>query len=89
MRMIIMLLSIIFVGCSWYVQEDVPTRALENAGFTDIQCGEKNFITPSWSGCSSSDGVAFKCVATNPVGKRVRVTVCASGWLKSATIRYD
>lgn len=89
MRMIIMLLSIILVSCSAFVEEDVPIRALENAGFTEIQCGGKNFVTPSWSGCSQSDGVAFKCIATNPIGKRVRVTVCASGWLKSATIRYD
>lgn len=89
MRMIIMLLSIILVGCSAFVEEDVPIRALENAGFTDAQCGDKNFVAPAWSGCSGSDGVAFKCTATNPAGKRVRLTVCASGWLKNATIRYD
>jgi len=89
MKKLIILLSLALLSCSAFVEEDVPIRALETAGFTDANCGEKNFVTPSWSGCSRSDGVAFKCTATNPAGKRVKVTVCASGWLKSATIRYD
>lgn len=84
----VLLSGLLFLGCGSLVDESEPIRTLEEAGYSDANCYKKNFVTPSFSGCSKSDDVAFTCNATNPAGKRVTVTVCSNYMFKGSTIRH-
>ena len=80
MKRFFILLAVLFSGCT---ASNEATRALEGAGYTQIQ------ITGySWFGCGKDDTFATGFEATGPSGKHVSGVVC-SGWLKGATIRTE
>lgn len=82
MRLIaILLLSAGIVGCT---AEPDARRALEGAGYSDIQ-----FTGYGWFDCGKDDSFATGFVATGPTGKRVTGTVCSGLLLKGQTIRTD
>ena len=89
MKYIICLVTCLLVGCGAFVDESEPIRTLESAGYTEVYCSDSNYLTPSWSGCSEEDDVAFSCMAKNPAGKRVSVTVCSNFMFKGSTIRHN
>lgn len=64
---------------------DAPTaeRVLRQAGYTRVTTRGH-----SWFGCSEKESFATAFTATSPSGEVVTGAVC-SGWLKSATIRFD
>lgn len=88
MYKIIMLLSIMLLGCGAFVDESDAIRTLEEAGYTDASCPTSNWAWASWSGCSKEDDVAFKCTATNPGGNKVKLIVCSNWLMKGSTIRH-
>ena len=73
-------LSAAFTGC---IDEDTATRALDGAGYTEIE-----LIGYRLYGCSESDDFATGFKAIGPTGRHVSGVVC-SGVLKGATIRLD
>lgn len=73
--------------CGQAVGEDVAVRALETQGYSNIQIMEQAWFAVGLRGCDESDAVRFTAVATNPVGKQVKLYVCSGVVLKGATIR--
>lgn len=72
--------SLFMAGCT---DETGSRKALNNAGFTDIQItGFEPFV------CGKDDTYATGFTATNPVGRRVSGTVCCGVWDKGCTIRW-
>lgn len=80
MKYIILLLTILLFGCT---SETDTNRALEGAGFTEIQIGGYDVL-----GCSEDDFFHTKFTAKNPAGKIVSGTVCSGVLFKNATIRF-
>lgn len=79
MRLLLLLLAMMAVpGCT---DSDGARKALEGAGYTNIQTGGYSMFS-----CSESDDFATEFTATGPTGQPVHGVVCA-GWLKGATIR--
>jgi hypothetical protein len=58
-------------------------RAAEDQGWSDIKIEDESIYFVSWKGCSGSDSFAYHAVATNPVGKKVHVTICAGNTVTS------
>jgi hypothetical protein len=87
-KFIIILVSLCVLGCGSLVEKSEAHNKLLAAGFTKPSCNDGDWLFPNYNGCSRDDDVAFKYSATNPAGKRVSVTVCASYWYKGTTIRY-
>lgn len=83
------LLSLPLAYCArgFLVNDDIAVRALETAGYTDVQITEKAWFAIGFRGGEDSDAARFTAKAKNPSGKEVTVYVF-SGWLfKGATIR--
>ena len=74
------MLAAVMAGCS--SSEDAH-RALENAGFSNIQITGYN-----WLSCGKDDFYHTGFIATNPAGKTVEGTVCSGLLIKDATIRF-
>lgn len=72
--------AVVLCGCT---DPDASKRALEDAGYVDIQTGGY-----AWLACSHDDNFATRFSATGPTGRHVAGVVCR-GWLKSSTIRTD
>lgn len=62
--------------------EDKAKRALDDAGVTDVQLGNKNYY-----GCAEDDAFGIEFRGTNPRGKTVNGIVCMD-YMKGSTIRY-
>lgn len=62
---------------------ETAKRAAENVGLTNVQAGGYSLF-----GCSDNDTFRTKFSATNAQGRAVSGVVC-SGWLKSATVRFN
>lgn len=78
-----MLLVISLLLLSACTQPDKSTRALEGAGYTEVQITGYNFF-----GCDEKDSFHTGFNAKGSNGKRVEGVVCG-GWFKGATIRLD
>lgn len=89
MKTILITLLLVFslVGCGLLANKDKAVRALQDAGYSDIKITDRHVLFVGMRGCSDDDSVAFKATATNPIGKKVKVLVCAGWLLKGATIR--
>ncbi len=77
----ILCLSVALSACS---DPKAARRALDDAGFTDIE-------TLGWAflgGCSDKDTFVTRFRAKNAKGKTVEGVVC-NGWFKGSTIRFD
>ena len=85
----LLFLGVLFLSCcrGIFVNEDVATRALETQGFSEIQIVDKDWLFVSLRGGGREDAVRFTAIATNPVGKQVKVFVFAGWPFKGATIR--
>lgn len=80
-KMILVLaLAIGLTGCS---SDNDARRALEGAGYTNIQTTGYSFF-----GCGKEDSFRTGFTAVGPSGVAVSGVVC-SGWFKGATIRTD
>lgn len=77
---LIALLYLFFLGCT---SKSDTIRTLTAAGYSDIQ-------VKGWDvfGCSEDDFFATEFVATNPIGRETRGTVCCGLIMKSCTIRH-
>lgn len=89
---IAMILAVMFVLLlafpGFYAKEATARRAIENAGFTDVQMGSNHWFAPRlWGGCSSEDSIAWRARAKNAQGKVVTVTACGTLLWKDYTIR--
>jgi len=71
---------LLLTGCT--SQQDAE-RALDGAGFTNIQMTGYNFMA-----CSEDDFYHTGFVAKNPQGNTVSGTVCSGMLFKSATVRF-
>ena len=81
MKILAVILTILMAsGCS---SSSDATKALEEAGYTEIQTHGYSFFA-----CSKDDAFATAFTAKGPTGKPTRGTVC-SGWFKGKTIRMD
>jgi hypothetical protein len=91
-NIVIALLAIVFLvgtcGRGGCVQQDVARRALENAGYTEVQITDHKWFAVSWRGCGN-DAARFDATAKNPKGDYVDVYVCAGWLLKGSTIRSE
>lgn len=77
----ITVLSLAFVGgCT---DDNRTISTLENAGFTNIRTTGYSMFA-----CGKDDTFRTGFVATNPVGKEVRGTVCCGFLAKGCTIRF-
>lgn len=83
MRNRLTFLAVTLLALTACTDTDTATRALQGAGYTDIQ-----LTGYRWTGCSDSDDFATGFEAEGPTGVRVTGVVC-SGWLKGATVRTD
>ena len=63
--------------------EKDANRALNAAGYTEIQVGGYDF----WA-CGEDDFFHTKFTAKNPAGKNMKGTVCSGLFFKNATIRF-
>jgi hypothetical protein len=79
-KMIIGLVSVILVGCT---NGPAATRALQGAGYTDIEITGFRFF-----GCHEDDFFRTGFKATGSTGKSVTGVVCG-GLIKASTIRTD
>ncbi len=80
MKLFAMVLAMSLAGCT---DNDGARRALEDAGYSDIQVGGYALFS-----CSDKDTFATKFTAKGPTHKPVSGAVC-SGWFKGKTIRLD
>lgn len=78
-----LILATVLLALAACTDNDTATRALQGAGYTDIQLTGYRV-----TGCSDSDDFATGFEAKGPTGVRVTGVVC-SGWLKGATVRTD
>lgn len=82
---VLMIVFSMFRGA--FVNQDIAVRALDTAGYTEIEIIDEAFFFMALRGGEKSDAARFHAKAINPVGKEVDVYVF-SGWLfKGATIR--
>ena len=73
--------ALMLAGCT---SQDDARRALEGAGYTDIQLGGY-----AWLMCDSkSDTFATEFTAKGPTGRAISGAVC-SGFFKGSTIRTN
>jgi hypothetical protein len=79
MKKLTTLLLLLLVGCS---DPDTARRALDGAGYTEIQITGWN-----WTGCAKNDTYSTGFKAKGPTGKPVEGVVCSGMLLKGATIR--
>lgn len=75
-------------GCGEAVSVQRPTDAIEAAGFTEVRIVGKHGMAPTFYGCGEDDAVAFDAEATNPTGKRVKITACCGLVFKGCTLRH-
>ena len=80
MKKLIIVIAILLSGCT---AADKSYRALEGAGYTQIQMNGYAFF-----GCDEKDLFHDSFTARGATGKPVSGVVCA-GWFKGATIRLD
>lgn len=79
----IALMAMLIKGCQGSeASKAKAVRALEAYGFTNITIDNGNF---PWGG-SKEDTIRYDAVVTNPLGKRVKVSVYLGFW-KDATVR--
>lgn len=62
-------------------------HAAETQGFTHVKVLDKHYFVPQWYGCGHDDDLGWDIEATNPIGQRVQLIVCAGFWMKGATVR--
>lgn len=79
-RLMILTALVALAGCS---DSDGARKALEGAGYSDIQIGGYQF-----TGCGESDWTSTGFTAKGPTGKPVDGVVCG-GWPKGSTIRTN
>jgi len=81
MKLILLGLSVVILsGCT---SSDGATRALDSAGYSQIQITGFRFF-----GCGEDDNFRTGFAAVGPTGKPVTGVVCG-GFLKGSTIRLD
>ena len=68
--------------------ESEATKALHTQGFTDCELTDTAYVFVAWRGCGS-DAARYDFRATNPIGKRVNVSVCVGWPFKGATVRTE
>lgn len=82
------LLFVFFPG--FYASESTARRAIENAGFTEVQMNTNHWIFPRlWGGCGDEDTIAWEARVKNAQGQWVRVTACGTLFWKNYTIRIN
>ena len=74
----------LFTMCNSCYDADTSQEVLRKAGYTEIEIQEGK----SWFECGSGDMYATSFTATNPVGVRVKGTVCCGWMMKGCTIRF-
>lgn len=74
------MLTAVLAGCT--SQSDAQ-RALESAGYTEIQSGGYDVFA-----CSKDDFYSTKFTAKNQAGQQVNGVVCSGLLFKGATIRF-
>lgn len=85
---ITLFLTFFVASCGYMVDEDEVIRAAEKQGYSNIEITAGHQISPKWfGGCSDSDDAAFDAIATNSLGHRVDITICAGWPFKGVTIR--
>lgn len=78
-------------GCGSLIDNSVPIKAMESAGYTNVVVKDNHYIVPHLFGCDVNDGAAFPVEADNPNGKRIEAVVCCNHnyiSFKACTIRY-
>jgi len=80
-----MLIIANFRGC--LLNPGDARRALEEQGYKDPVVEEQHICFAGFRGCSGSDAAAFDVEATNVLGKRVKLLVCAGWPFKGLTVR--
>jgi hypothetical protein len=88
-KLLLVLAAVFAMSCGAFVDDSVPIAALTVAGYSEASCQSSHWILPEFYGCSEEDDTAFKCIATNPKGVRVNVTVCSNFMFKGSTIRHN
>jgi len=85
---VLMILAIALTGCfGACVSDDSVVTAVENQGYTDVEILDKDIVLVGWAGCSDDDAAAYEVKATNSLGKRVNLLVCAGWPFKGVTVR--
>jgi hypothetical protein len=79
----LILSAVVFCALGACTDETTARRALDAAGFSDIQITGYGLFD-----CSKDDQLHTRFAATGPTGKRVSGVVC-SGLMKGSTIRFD
>lgn len=73
-----------------YASKSAARRAIENAGFTDVQMGSNHWIFPRLrGGCGDEDTIAWEARVKNAQGQWVWVTACGTLFWKNYTIRIN
>lgn len=84
----IFLLTFALAGCGYLVDEEEVIQAAEKQGYTNIEIIDSHEIMPKWAGgCGDRDNVAFEATATNSLGKKVDLILCAGWPFKGVTVR--
>ena len=81
-------ISVLFMLSCWgaFVNDQNTVRAVEKQGYTNVQIIKKNILFVDWCGCAKGDDAEYDMGATNALGNRVDLIVCA-GVLKGVTVR--
>ena len=88
MRIILVLCAALFIcGCGVFVNDDATVNAVENQGYSEVQIVSKHVFIPAFCGCGNDDDAAYDMIANNPVGKQVKIVVCAGWPFKGVTVR--
>ena len=76
-------------GCGALVSDDNTVEAVMKQGYSDVQIKASHIFFVSWHGCGDSDRAAYKMAATNALGQRVDLIVCAGWPFKGVTVRTE
>lgn len=80
-----LIIATMFSGA--FISEGNAVRALETQGYTNIKIVDRAWFAISVRGGDKYDAARFEAIATNPIGKTVRVYVFVGWPFKGATIR--
>jgi hypothetical protein len=87
----IIAVAVLFFGAAMcrgaMADEAGAVEALETQGFSDVTITGHAYMLVGLRGCSEKDAARFDATATNPLGKRVDVQVCAGWPFKGHTVR--
>ena len=84
----ILLVSVLFIfGCGAFVNDQRIISGLEDRGYSDVKILDKSIFWLGYRGCSKSDAAYYEVEVKNPVGKVVKLEVCAGWPFKGVTVR--